>query len=199
MTLRLVALLSLAGCTAFSSVNEDSFFEKYTKSLCEFDEHCSKSAFLENFDDVQECLDDTLELYEDIDLDGCDFDKEKAKSCLDNVKDARKDCDVDDLDDDDCAEAFDCDGGGFVGGPVTIENFGQRYLEAYCNAGCTADISAVCDTDVDTGGGTGYGCDFDAKAASDCVNTANWTCEALIEGSDDTYPTPPSDCVNVCG
>ncbi len=199
LVLAAVTMLTASACDMFSPVNQDNFLEKYTRALCDFDEHCNKSAFLEQFDDVDECFDDTMELYEDLDVDGCDFDKDKAKSCLANAKDARQDCDIEDVVDDDCGEVFDCDGGGFIGGPVTIESFGPYYLEAYCGAGCTADISAVCDQDIDATSGTGYGCDFDTKAAVACVDVRNWTCEALIEGSDDSYPTAPPECADVCG
>lgn len=84
-------------------------------------------------------------------------------------------------------------------GGVNEDNFGEKYLEAYCGAGCTADISAVCDATTDGTSDGGGECDFDKAAAKACVDAENWTCEPLIEGSDDTYPTPPGDCLNVCG
>jgi len=86
-------------------------------------------------------------------------------------------------------------------GGVNEDNFGEKYLEAYCGAGCTADISAVCDADTSTGGTDGgtSSCAFDKASAKACVDVENWTCEPLIEGSDDTYPTAPSDCGSVCG
>jgi hypothetical protein len=200
-TLRAAAatLLALSACNALKPVNEDTFLEQYTRALCDYEEHCNKSSFVEDFDDVQECVDETLELYEDVDFDGCDFDKDKARSCLDKARDARRDCDPEDVVDDDCSEAFECDGGGFVAGPITPENFTTRYLGAYCGAGCTADLSAVCDATFESDGTSGYGCDFDANAAAECVDVRNWTCEPLIEGSDDTYPTAPPVCANVCG
>ncbi len=87
-------------------------------------------------------------------------------------------------------------------GGVNEDNFAEKYFDAYCGAGCTADISAVCDAATDGTDGTTDGtstCDFDKKAAKACVDVANWTCEPLIEGSEDTYPTAPADCANVCG
>ena len=85
-------------------------------------------------------------------------------------------------------------------GGVSEDNFGEKYFEAYCGAGCTADLSAVCDATTDGSGTDGEStCEFDKAAAKACVDVANWTCDPLIEGSEDTYPTPPADCANVCG
>lgn len=192
-------LLTLLAC--FGTVNEDNFVEKYSEALCAFEEECMRSAFLEEWDDVEDCLDDSLDAIDDadIDFDDCDFDKDKAKECLDKLKDATDDCDAEDVADaDECGEVFDCDGGGGgLPGSVTLDNFAEKYIGAYCSAGCTADISAVCDSTFE-GGTESTNCDFDASAAAACVDVRLWTCEPLIEGSDDTYPTPPSDCLDVC-
>jgi hypothetical protein len=198
-------LLSLLAC--FGTVNEKNFIEKYSEALCTFEDECNRSAFLEEWDDVDECVEDSLDAIDDADLDleDCDFDKDKAKDCLDTIKDATEDCDAEDLADaDECGEVFDCgdDGGGLGVGPggVTEDNFADLYFEAYCGAGCSADISFVCDTPFTTKNTTGTNqCDFDARAAAACVDVDNWTCEPLIEGSDDTYPTAPADCIDVCG
>lgn len=87
-------------------------------------------------------------------------------------------------------------------GGVNEDNFGEKYFEAYCDAGCTADIAAICDAVAEETDGTTDGttsCEFDKASAKDCVDVANWTCEPLIEGSEDTYPTPPAACNSVCG
>ena len=193
-------LLTLLAC--FGTVNEKNFVEKYSEALCTFEDECNRSAFLEEWDDVDECVEDSLDAIDDadLDLDSCDFDKDKAKECLSAIKDATEDCEAEDIADaDECAEAFDCgDGGGIGPLGVTVENFGEKYIEAYCGAGCSADISAVCDSTFDTTGGGTSECDFDASAAAACVDVSRWTCEPLIQGSEDTYPSPPSDCLNVC-
>ena len=104
-------LLSLLAC---SGVNEDSFPEKYSEAVCNLFAECSRADFLEEWDDVDECAEDYIDIFEDGDVfDGCDFDKDKAKDCLDDLKDAAKDCDIDDLyDSDDCDEVYDCDDAG---------------------------------------------------------------------------------------
>ncbi len=93
-------------------------------------------------------------------------------------------------------------------GGVNEDNFAEKYLEAYCGAGCTADITAICDAadaTTETDGGTDTACEFDKAAAKACVDAENWTCEAIALGTveptadADTYPTPPADCLNVCG
>jgi len=197
-------LLSLLAC--FGTVNEKNFLEKYSEALCTFEDECNRSVFLEEWDDVDDCVDDQLDIIDDADLDleDCDFDKDNAKDCLATIKDATEDCEAEDIADaDECGEVFDCDGGGTIGvgpGGVTPDNFADKYFDAYCGAGCTADISAVCDAvfSTDTTGGTSA-CDFDKQAAAACVDVTKWTCEPLISGSDDTYPAAPADCANVCG
>ena len=97
-----------------------------------------------------------------------------------------------------CAAVLDCSGGIALG--TSYWTFGDQYLDTYCDAGCTADLSAVCDGDFGTTTEPDDGdCAFNAEAAVECVDVRNWECESLIDGSSDTYPTPPSVCGDTCG
>jgi hypothetical protein len=186
----------IAALLACSNVNESNYPDRYAEAYCGYLEECEGSAFNDAFSDLDDCVDDFLDDVDTDELEDCDFDADKAKSCLESVKAAKDECDPDELDDDDCAEVFtDCSAGGFGG--VTVDNFVELYLEAYCNAGCTADIRAVCDSDTTDTTET-FACDFQADAAAACVDPANWTCEPLYSGDSVTYPTPPAECFEVC-
>ena len=86
-------------------------------------------------------------------------------------------------------------------GGVAMDDFADAYFGAYCGMDCTGDSSAVCDGTFPTSTTTDttMTCDYDPMVAADCVDVANWTCEASVKGSKDTYPTPPNSCWEICG
>ena len=189
----------LAALFACSTVHETNYPNRYANAYCSYLEECKKAAFNDEFSDRDDCVDEVLEDVDEDELEACDFDVDKAKGCLESMKEAKDECDPDELEDDDCTEVLtNCSVGGL--GRVTVDNFAEFYITAYCGAGCSADLSAICDRPLDTtDGGTAAACDFQANAAAACVDPANWTCEPLGYGSDDTYPSPPAACLEVCG
>ncbi len=103
------------------------------------------------------------------------------------MKEAQDGCDANELEeDDDCAQVFtNCNAGG-LRGRVTEDNFADRYLETYCAVDCTADLTDICSN-------------LDRTDRETTVEPAGWTCEPATYGSDETFPTPPFECFQVCG
>jgi hypothetical protein len=77
---------------------------------------------------------------------------------------------------------------------ITADEFVDAFLELYCDLGCTADLSVVCDGPIESAPCV----DFDAAAAAECLDTAEWTCAPLISGDPSTYPVAPAACSEVC-
>ncbi len=70
--------------TACFGVNEDNWPDRWAKNRCQFAKSCEKATFFFNYEDVDECTEDQLDLYEEVDdqYSGCTFDKKMAKECL---------------------------------------------------------------------------------------------------------------------
>jgi len=182
--------------TACLSPSEEGFAEDYATHLCRYDEHCHKSAFLETYDDVEECVDEVLDLLDE--SVSCSFDKDEARDCLVEMRDARQDCDEGDRIPRPCYEAFDCPG--VLPSELSQETFYEAYFEAYCATDCDSPYtSQICDN-IENYTTTEPECpDFDLEKALECVDPANWECTEGYgyEGSGG-FPRPPQACNEVC-
>jgi hypothetical protein len=78
-----LALLALAQTACFG-VNEKNWADRWAKNRCQFAKSCEKATFWYNYEDMDECVDHQLELYQEADdlYDGCTFDKKEARACI---------------------------------------------------------------------------------------------------------------------
>ena len=187
----MLTLVFIMGCFG---TNEGSFPEAYAKELCRFEEYCFRSDFVDEYDDVQECMDQTLQnVDEGAD---CAFDASRARECLNEMRDARQDCDLEDRIPEPCADVFDCPG--VLPSKVSAETFFSAYLDTFCSLDCSsAYLDTICEKARSYGEYTDYECsNFDADKAAECLDPSNWTCR-----SDYGYdvPQPPEICSQVCG
>jgi hypothetical protein len=114
MKLQILPLLALAlGC---NRVNEENFPEKHSEAWCQFWEECSALSFYAEYDDHEECVDESLDVYDDLsdELSSCGFDEEKAEACIEGLQ--RTSCEeaAEDFQDssgffEDCNEVYRCD------------------------------------------------------------------------------------------
>ena len=103
----MIALISFLGCALFLS--EDNFPDQYAAALCSRYQECLKGAFEAEYDDdMDECIDDGADLFDDIDND-CDFDPDEGADCLDSIRSISCGDMVEDGIGDDCDKVYDCD------------------------------------------------------------------------------------------
>lgn len=110
MLRRLTPVLVLSALAAGCGVDEDNFTEKAAEVTCGYVERCYLGDFVDKWDDMTECVEDTIDdtekIHEELN-DRCDFDREKADRCLDSYREATRSCDEDDIEWDDCLEIWD--------------------------------------------------------------------------------------------
>ncbi len=73
------------------------------------------------------------------------------------------------------------------------DKFAEDFADKLCET--CSDYCATATTTGTTTGGTDDACDFDSKAAKDCIDGA-WTCEDLYGFQ---IPSLPDACADVCG
>ena len=75
-----VALCVLAGCTI--GLNEDNYPERSAAATCDFYQRCLPLSFWDEWDDQEECIDDSMDAWEDAEdyYDDCDF--ERGDACV---------------------------------------------------------------------------------------------------------------------
>lgn len=79
-----------------------------------------------------------------------------------------------------------------IGCGVSEDKFSEKFADKYCNewTSCGAEEDWG-ECPVGAGDVLTSNCEFDAKAAKDCLK-GSWTC-------DDVFPEQPSVCEDVCG
>jgi len=173
---------------------EKGFPDAYAEHICRYDEHCHKSLFVEDFDDIDECVDDVLDQLDD--GASCAFDADEARTCLREMRDARQDCDDGDRVPSACYDAFDC--AGVLPSKLSAETFFQSYVDVFCTLDCDSSyIEQICS---DVGEyTTGYECpDFDRDKAEECLDPSNWECRDDYGYGNEGFPVPPQVCSEVC-
>lgn len=87
-------------------------------------------------------------------------------------------------------------GGG--GGGLTEEEFGEQFLDIFCEEWEACNTSEPCPVGATTTRTTTATteCDYDPVAAQDCLD-GSWTCNTDFPGFE--YPVAPSVCSEVCG
>lgn len=110
MRRRLVSFSGLALLATACGVNEGNFTEQAANVQCRYVERCYLGEFVDNWDSMSECVEDTIDetedFYEKLN-DECDFDREKADKCIDGYRAATRSCDDSDLELDDCIAIWD--------------------------------------------------------------------------------------------
>jgi hypothetical protein len=86
-----------------------------------------------------------------------------------------------------------------VAGCLTYEGFLRKKEAKYCEmlAECNPDTPCEIPSATDTGYGDFDDCDFDSRAARDCLRGV-WTCDDTF-GPAWSYPLDPEVCSLVCG
>jgi len=112
LTLVGLAYGGLVGCGSYEK--EEVFIEKVAKEACDLNRKCYYAYYLDEFSDHNDCVDETIEDYEDLsdffdDID-CDYEPDQAAECVDAVRKASKTCEENDLEDvdDACEDVYDC-------------------------------------------------------------------------------------------
>lgn len=112
-SLALGALVALAGC-----VTADNYADRFTRTWCQRAEECAKGEFEAAFTSQEDCLEETLDQNEVLEVcltDECEFDKEAARSCLHDLASGSCDDFVNGDYGPDCDDVFtDCDSVGFA-------------------------------------------------------------------------------------
>ena len=112
--LSLAAIVLTTGCTG----TPEQFAKTAARLECKRSKECDKSFFDEEYGgDLGRCKGDRedfwLDLNDELDDIGCDYDKDEAKKCVKAVRSNKNDC-SDDADEDiadECAEVWDCPSG----------------------------------------------------------------------------------------
>jgi hypothetical protein len=103
---------TLTACASFEK--EENFIEAISKESCDLNRKCYYAYYLDEFRDHNDCVDETINDYEDLsdffDDINCDYDPDAARDCYDAVKRASKTCEDNDLEDvdDACSDVYDC-------------------------------------------------------------------------------------------
>lgn len=109
-----LAAVVLAGCSLLSGpVTEDNYFEQAAIQSCKLYKDCYAAYFYSEYDDIDDCVDGTLDAgedYQDFVEDECDFDEDNAADCLAEYKGMSCEDVYDDYEDiyDACSEVWDC-------------------------------------------------------------------------------------------
>ena len=97
--------VALVGCGG--EIKEKDWGAEYGQAVCEAYDECLRSYFLENYSDIEDCVDEYEEEYGADAYDDCDFDPEEARECIDAMKDFAKSCEYVDISDE-CDDVWDC-------------------------------------------------------------------------------------------
>ena len=108
-----IAAVGLLGCGG-SLEEEDNFIEQAAIENCRISEKCYLAGYLESYSDMDDCIDENIEDFEDLadffdDID-CDYDPDGARDCIDALREAMT-CEDNDLEDayEACFEdSYDC-------------------------------------------------------------------------------------------
>jgi hypothetical protein len=184
-------LLLLVACLGST---EKGFPDAYAEAVCRYDEHCHKSLFVEDYDDIDECVDDILDNVDD--GANCAFDTDEARTCLKEMRDARQDCDDGDRIPEACFDAFDCPG--VLPSELSAETYFRSLIDVYCSLDCGSSYLDDLCANPEEYTATGYECpEFDLDKAEECLDPANWECSENYYG-DGGVPMPPRVCNEVC-
>lgn len=114
-----VLMTFLSGCSLLSGtpLDQDSYFDELAETTCKVNKDCFKAYYESEWDDLEECVDDHVDLLDDAKdyYEDCDFDEDQAKACLDAMRGAEcgeflDEGDAEDIADEcDYEEIFDCD------------------------------------------------------------------------------------------
>ncbi len=108
---RLLVVATVLGGLLGCGVSEDNFIDKAARATCGYTERCYRGTFVDNWDDMADCIDDYIDdnedFYDDLN-DECDFEPDEADKCLDSYREATRTCDDDDIEYDDCLDIWDC-------------------------------------------------------------------------------------------
>lgn len=90
----------LVGCGSYE--DEDHFIERAAVEQCKVTRKCYLAGYLDEYSDMDDCVDETQEYFEDLadladDFD-CDYEEDKAAECIDAIKQSIS-CEDDDLED----------------------------------------------------------------------------------------------------
>ena len=100
--------LTLVGC--FLIVDEDTFPDQYASLQYSRVMECQRGYFEAEYDaDMEDCTDDYIDYFDDIEKADCDFDDDEARDCLEKVQAST----CGDLTEDypkDCFEVYTCGG-----------------------------------------------------------------------------------------
>lgn len=80
-----------------------------------------------------------------------------------------------------------------LAGCLSEEAYNTKYAEKYCEEWDACGVATPCPQD--GMGESDESCDFNRKAANDCLK-GEWTCSDGLEGYN--FPSPPAACDNVC-
>ncbi|MCB9687302.1 MAG: hypothetical protein H6738_14145 [Alphaproteobacteria bacterium] len=84
-----------------------------------------------------------------------------------------------------------------LAGCLSEAKYNQKYAEKYCEEWAACGVATECPIDsTGTSAEDDGSCDFDRKAANDCLK-GEWTCSDGLEGYN--FPETPAACDNVCG
>ncbi|MCA9492682.1 MAG: hypothetical protein KC621_22265 [Myxococcales bacterium] len=84
-----------------------------------------------------------------------------------------------------------------LAGCLSEAKYNEKYATKYCEEWVACAVATECPVDsTGTSAEEDSSCDFDRKAANDCLK-GEWTCSDGLEGYQ--FPEPPAACDNVCG
>ena len=106
----IVLLAGVFGCGP-GPLDKSTYMEHYAPAACRAQRECYQLYFNSYSADLEDCIDDLIDAYEDaLDerYDDCEFDKKKAEGCIEATKTYAESCEYRDIEDE-CDEVWVCD------------------------------------------------------------------------------------------